>query len=275
MKFMKKIFIALLFFVFPFFVFAENELSAAGKKVIDSFFDLRMKLSTIGETEILLEYIDRFSEDNRDSILMLNAEELLVLDNFIVMEKYNYLYQKPGQDIVQHKILGDQMAKIEKFRNGRNDSCFSKYFLCTQADITSCYMGFSVKDIIKYGTKIRPYYEAAISIDGNFCYALMNIGQWYYWAPKIAGGSKSKCREFFERAVSSAKSDSEKYYAWTNYSQILFELDEKNESRKFLEQAMKICPESIFLKDVKKANELGMSIFQYNKKNSKLNEEDK
>ena len=105
--------------------------------LIDSFFDLRMNLSLIeeSETDKINSEIDSFAVKNKDKISVLSEIENLVLENFIIMEKYNYLYEKPGQAKVQHEILGNQLKKIESFveNNQINDA----YFFCTQADITS------------------------------------------------------------------------------------------------------------------------------------------
>ena len=169
--------------------------------LIDSFFDLRMNLSLIeeSETDKINSEIDSFAVKNKDKISDLSEMETIVLENFIIMEKYNYLYEKPGQAKVQHEILGNQLKKIESFveNNQINDA----YFFCTQADITSCYMGYSVGDVLKYGTSVRPLYEKALECNPNLSYALTNIGQWYYFAPGIAGGSKKKLYLILKKPV--------------------------------------------------------------------------
>lgn len=243
--------------------------------LIDSFFDLRMNLSLIeeSETDKINSEIDSFAVKNKDKISVLSEIENLVLENFIIMEKYNYLYEKPGQAKVQHEILGNQLKKIESFveNNQINDA----YFFCTQADITSCYMGYSVGDVLKYGTSVRPLYEKALECNSNLSYALTNIGQWYYFAPGIVGGSKKKTLSYFEKARECAVTDSQKYFADIFLSQLLFEKKEFERCNSLLSEAESVCPNSNYLKKIRSANQQGLSLFEYNRKKSSLDKESK
>lgn len=243
--------------------------------LIDSFFDLRMNLSLIeeSETDKINSEIDSFAVKNKDKISALSEMETIVLENFIIMEKYNYLYEIPGQAKVQHEILGNQLKKIELFveNNQINDA----YFFCTQADITSCYMGYSVGDVLKYGTSVRPLYEKALTCNPNLSYALTNIGQWYYFAPGIVGGSKKKTLSYFEKARECAVTDSQKYFADIFLSQLLFEKKEFERCNSLLSEAESICPNSNYLKKIRSANQQGLSLFEYNRKKSSLDKESK
>lgn len=273
---MKKLLAVVACFLMISIVHGED-MTDLGKSIIDSFFNLRAELTYLdsADPDSIIERIDRFSDDNADSIIELDAQEKIILENFIIMEKYNYLYELPGQDKVQQKILGEQRQKIEDFRAGRGDSAFDRFFLVTQGDVTSCYMGFSVSDVIKYGKTIRPLYESAIKADENFCYGLMNLGQWYYWAPGIAGGSKDKALTYLERAYKAAETDSQKFYACIFYSQLLFEKNRMEEAQKILGEADALYAGSRYVETVRKANSGGMSIYEYNRKKSKLNDKDR
>ena len=273
MKIFKTIFLSI-FFLNTTFSFSQD-MTKNTLALIDSFFDLRMNLSLIeeSETDKINSEIDSFAVKNKDKISVLSEIENLVLENFIIMEKYNYLYEKPGQAKVQHEILGNQLKKIESFveNNQINDA----YFFCTQADITSCYMGYSVGDVLKYGTSVRPLYEKALECNSNLSYALTNIGQWYYFAPGIVGGSKKKTLSYFEKARECAVTDSQKYFADIFLSQLLFEKKEFERCNSLLSEAESICPNSNYLKKIRSANQQGFSLFEYNRKKSSLDKESK
>jgi hypothetical protein len=263
-----------------FFAFAQSSFSGAAISLIDSFFDLRMKLSLTDEstdegTQKILSQIENFSAENSAQISALTEQEKIVLENFIVMENYNYLYEKDGQAKVQHEILKSQLEKIESFAEKNPAENLNEYFLCTWGDVTSCYMGYSVADVLKYGTSVRPHYEKALEKNSGFSYALTNIGQWYYFAPKMTGGSKKKSLEYFEKAYAASVSPSQKYFACIFLSQLLFENKEFDRCKKLLDEAESFCPGSFYLKKIRSANDQGLSLYEYNRKKSSLEKESK
>lgn len=241
--------------------------------LIDSFFDLRMELTSMEDTDQIIGAIDSFWENNSSQIKGLGQQEQLVMEAFCVMERYNYLYQLPGQDKVQHEELGKIRAKMEEFRGNKDNGEFSKYFLCTQADVTSCYMGYSVADVMKYGKSLKPLYESAVEKDPSFSYGLTNLAQYNFWAPGIAGGSKQKAIEYCKRAYDAASTTSQKFFAGIFYSQMLYETGKKDQCSQIMKQVQQLQPQSLYVRKILDANSQGMSLFEYNKKNSKLSKE--
>lgn len=272
---LNKVILIFAMMIFSSQIFAD--ISSGAKSLIDNFFELRMNLSkndyeTSEGRNLIIGQIENFKADNSAQLELLNEEENLVLENFFIMEVYNYLYKLPGQDKIQHEILGKQLEKLENFSK-KNKENLSAYFYCTMADVTSCFMGYSVSDVLKYGTKVKPLYEKALEKTPDLSYALTNIGQWYYFAPKITGGSKKKALNFFEKALQNAKTNAEKYFADIFLSQLLFENEEFVRAEELVNEAESFCPESFYIKTIKTANKNGISLYEYNKKNSALNEE--
>ncbi len=241
--------------------------------LIDTFFDLRMELTSMEDTDQIIGAIDSFWKNHSSEISGLGQQEQLVMEAFCVMERYNYLYQLPGQDKVQHEELGKIRAKMEEFRGKKTNEELSKYFLCTQADVTSCYMGYSVADVMKYGKSLKPLYESAVNKDPAFSYGLTNLAQYNFWAPGIAGGSKQKAIEYCQRAYSAASTTSQKFFAGIFYSQMLYETGKKDDCVKIMRQVQQLQPQSIYVRKILDANGQGMSLFEYNKRNSKLSKE--
>ena len=96
MKIFKTIFLSIFFLLNTTFSFSQD-MTKNALALIDSFFDLRMNLSLIeeSETDKIISEIDSFAVKNKDKIFALSEMETIVLENFIIMEKYNYLYEKP------------------------------------------------------------------------------------------------------------------------------------------------------------------------------------
>lgn len=278
MNFKKAGKIAFVFFIFAFLPvtsFCENSFCAG---LIENFFQLRMELSKIDDekedgTLQIISSIDNFIDSNKEVLNSLSPQEQLVMENFFVMEKYNYLYEKPEQKKNQQEILGRQLKKIETYVQKNSADNLHEYFLVTWGDVTSCYMGFSLSDVIKYGTTVRPRYEEALEKNPNLSYGLTNLGQWYYFAPKITGGSKKKSLQLFQKAKQNSVSPAENYFADIFLSQLLFENKEYGQCNELLEDAEKICDGSWYLKRIRDANDRGLSLFEYNRKKSSLNEE--
>ena len=257
--------------------FAVPDVSEETASLVDSFFDLRMNLSLIdGDTEPgmaeILAAIDDFAARNSEKIAALSEQDRIVIDNFIIMERYNYLYGKEGQAKMLREMLGAQREKCESFAKSAGDDALSSYFFCTWADITSCYMVFSISDVLKYATGIEPLYKKALQKYPDFSYILTNIGQYYYFAPKIAGGSKKKTLEFFEQARALAITDAQKYFADIFLSQLLYERKEFARCEELLSEAESFCHGSYYIAKIRRANENGLSLYQYNRKKSSLDE---
>ncbi len=271
----KKISILVFGILFSTICLAQEKLSQNAISLIDSFFELRMNLSKFSESETqeIIFTINNFSKENEEKIELCTEQEKIILENFIVMEKYNYLYEKPGQAKIQHQELFNSLQKIQDFADKHDESELDAYFFCTWADITSCYMGYSIKDVIKYGTSVKPLYEKALKENSKLSYALTNIGQWYYFAPGIAGGSKRKTLEYFKKAKNCAKSEPQIYFADIFLSQILFEQKDFSTCNELLKEATTFCPQSKYLLKIKEANSQGLSLFEFNRKKSSLNEE--
>lgn len=245
-------------------------LSFRAQQTVDDFMALRMRLTCDSGTQAILDKIDGFEKamDTSD----FTDEERLVMENFIVMERYNYIRNDDDQRKPLRAALknlrqrnADYLDAAEK--DGREAD---KWLLCTAADVTSCFISFSLGDVIKYGLGIKKLYQQAVSRDDNFSYGLTNIAQWYYWAPKMNGGSRSKAARCFERAVDAARNDAERFFALSFLSQWLFESGDKEGSSAALDAGEAICPGSKRLRQMRQANENGMSIFEWDKKRSKM-----
>lgn len=274
---MKKMNIKAVFILFcmllPTQVFSNNILSQNGQKLIDELWQIRFNTSISSKNEATLEIYDIFEKENAEKIAKLPEDEKLVLENLIIMERYNCVGGFPGEKKEERKTFGEQRKKIEKFVKSKDKNEINKYLFLTYGDIISYYMSFSLGDVIRYGLSVKPQYEKSLQQDENFSPGMINLGKWYYHVPVLFGGSKNKTAQLFEKAVNCAKNDAELYFALIDYSQILFEQNQKEESAKVLERAFEIAPNSAYLRLIQEQNEQNISLYTYNKNHTSILQE--
>ena len=119
----------------------------------------------------------------------------------------------------------------------------------------------------KGGKKLQ---EKALEQDESFSPVMINYGQWFFYSPRIFGGSREKTLYWQNKAVETARTKAEEFFARLYYSQSLFEEKKFEESRIQLEEAEKLCPQSCLVSLLAEQNAMGVSLNEYNKKKSKL-----
>ena len=160
----------------------------------------------------------------------------------------------------------NQIKKTADFINlsKSNGKTPNKWLLVNQGDLISFSLQFAtLSEAIKSGLEVKTYYEDALLQDDKMPFALVNLGMWYYFVPGIAGGDKQKTYEFVKKSVENARTSSEEYFSKIIYSQVIFELDKKDEAKTLLEEAKSLCPESQSISLMEKLNKLGISWIEY------------
>ncbi|MCQ2596916.1 MAG: hypothetical protein MJ181_03630 [Treponema sp.] len=273
---MKKTFLIFLLMISSLALFAQAGTSESFNNLIQNFFELRMNNSVFDskkESEKILSRINEFEASTKSQVEKLTEEERLVVESYIVNEKFGVIYEDKSKRDSLKEMMKTHFDKMEKFCAGKENSDLSSWFLVSRGDVTSCYMVFSAKDVMKYGMAVKPMYETAIEKDPDFFLPYMNLSQWYYYAPGIAGGSKKKGVSLCKEAYELSKTVPEKYYTSIFYSQMLFENKQKDEAAKILLEAEKCFPESTMVKIIKEQNAKGKSLFEYNKEKSDLSKD--
>ena len=243
---------------------------------IDEFMNLRMNLASYHSNKDALDRLNTFKKQNNTFIYeTCTPEETLIMENFILLEEYNYTNyagningDNEALKALYSKIIA-QHKKNEDWISQHSKTGVNKYLYATAADITACYMSMesSLSTTIKYGLLVKDYYEKAIAQDSKFSYALINLGQWHFFAPAIAGGGKNRARTYFEKAVNYARNKAELYFAKIYYSQLLFEQNDKK-SHSVLDEAETYCPSGTFISRIRNMNKNGISLFSYQINNS-------
>ena len=263
MKTKKTLLIALFSFLFI-NIHAQTTISANGQKYIDNFMKLRMELTANKEKKDAVKALNSYKASN--PYANYTNQEKLIIDSFYILEKYNYTWEEKGTEAALKKELISQADKNEAFiKNNKNNTSGWVYVLT--ADLYSCYMSYSpMSGAMKYGMTVKNYYQECLKIDPKNSYCLTHMGQWYYWAPGINGGSNKKALQSFKDAVTYARNDADRFYANMFLSQMYFELKDKASAKTYLSKAETIYPASETVKELKKYNAQGYSLFTYSKK---------
>ncbi len=269
-----KIRLYAVFFIFFLCLFMPAGLSAAAKisdkaqTEIDGFMTLRMNLAACKTPEEALSEIDSYHalHFTGADLTSFTGEEKLILENFEVLEIYNYMRKMKGKESEIKGLIRSQYEKNNDWLSAHKNETISKWLYCTAADMLSCNLSYaSVTAIMHDGLAVKTYYEKALEQDPDMSYALTNIAQWYYYAPAFGGGSKSKARSCFEQAVAHARTNAEIYYAKIFLSQYLFENEaQRGKSATLLADADAFQPGGHYVEWLRKINKAGFSLYYYN-----------
>lgn len=267
---MKRIFLTIFFVILSVFIYAEP--SSNEEKAINHFNDFRMELEQFSEPKLILEKISNYEQNlySQKEFQDFSSETKLILENMIFLEKVKNQVKLIENDKTAKKALKEKFSlQIDKTAKTildlqNSNKIPSKWLFTNQGDLISFSLQFAtLTQAIKSGLEVKTYYEQAINQDATMSFALVNLGMWYYYVPSIAGGDKEKTYQYLKKAVDSAKTLSEEYFSKIIYSQILFERENFQEAKKVLQEAKKICPNSIAIQTMEKLNNAGISWIEY------------
>ena len=264
---LKRFFIPLLVLFLSARVFA-SDISSAAQSKIDEFMKLRMDITACSTQQEALSKVEAFEKQFEGQKASFNREEVLIIENFIILEKYNSLSQMGTSSSTLRSMMKTRKETLEAYFKTSSRKQANKWLVCTYGDVLSCFMAFSVGDVLSCGLTVKDCYDSVIKEDPSFSYGLTNAAQWYYWAPGINGGSKKKAGQYFEKAVSGARNNAEKYFAEIFYSQYLLENKQPDQCSVHLTKAGTLCPASKTVKELKALNASGKSMFAASKEKS-------
>lgn len=247
---------------------AAAKISDNAQTEIDAFMTFRMNLAVCETAEDALAEIGayRVQHFSGADFASFTGEEKLILENFEVLEIYNYMRKVKGKESEIKDLICSQYSKNESWFSSHKDETINKWLYCTAADMLSCNLSYaSVTTIMHDGLAVKTYYEKALTQDPDMSYALTNIAQWYYYAPSFGGGSKSKAKSCFEHAVTYARTPAETYYAKIFLSQYLFEDEaQRGKSATLLADADVFQPGGHYVAWLRRINKAGFSLYYYN-----------
>lgn len=254
----------LVLFLFIGNIFSQEVLTAPAKKYIDDFMALRVTLTTYKDKTQAASQLEKYKNSNVYSDFSVQTK--LIIDTFYLLEKYNYIWENKANDNMLKTALLKQITLNEAFIE-KNPSKVNDWLYVLTADTMSCYMSYNpMGSALKYGMKVKDYYEKCLSINPKNSYCLTHYGQWFYWAPAINGGSKKKALNNFINAVTYSTTNADKFYAYLFLSQMYFDQKDSVSAKNNLAKAKTYCPNSEYIKEIEKYNLQGYSMFTYSKK---------
>ncbi|MDY5123663.1 MAG: hypothetical protein SPE59_07675 [Treponema sp.] len=263
----KKICILLSLFLISVNLFSKEKVSF--NFALETFLDLRVQLTGYEDRNKASDYLHSYWSDfwQKNELDSDSDQEKIILDNLFILEEYNYMWDNKANDDYFVSGFQKQIDISESYIAGH--SSVSSWLFSTTADLFSCIMTYNpVSGTIKYGLKIKEYYEKALNLDSKDAYALTHYAQWFYWAPAVSGGGKNKALKTLETALEISKKPCDVFYAEMFISQVLFDMKKYEESSVHLNNALKVYPESYYIKFLADINKQGYSMFVYNRKMS-------
>lgn len=262
----KQIISFIICFIFPFFSFSEISISDFDLKMMDDISDFRLSLSLSESCDEAVQKIDIYQENiNSEEIASkLSDEILLSINNILVWEKYNYLYEKDIAHPDLEPLIKNQYEVVKKFFKDNKKDIHNKWLYTTSGDILSCCMQFlPLTTAMHEGLTIKKFYDDGLEQDPGFVFCLNNIAQWYFYAPTINGGGHNRAMETLEHSVNSAKTIPEIFYSKVLLSQSLFEDKQYDACLALLSEAESLYPGTRCVKFYKRINQVGHSYFDY------------
>lgn len=279
----KRLFMFLVFLFINVFLFADEILSDYTQSKLDEFLDIRVEYKKSEEPETLQKIIE--AQDNCLKNLKENAkdyeQEYLILRGFYFMEIYDHSVNDENKAELR-KIMGEIMNQGFNCINKRSEDKISKWLYIVIGDVTCYYMTDSFTAVIHYGFKVKKMFEKAIKIDPYSIDANVSLAGWYFFAPRIFGGSNSKAEKLYKKAVEGAEKTNikgEKFVGYEYLSQFYFEKKKQKLCDEYLAKAEALNIGVYEINLIKKCNKAGYSLLKYMRNKTgideKLSEEEK
>ncbi len=268
-----RFFILCAVFTFVSAQFSAFALMPQTEKIIDGFLNLHAELTAEESNEIARSKIESYFESAKNLLPNEDAEQgMLLLDSLHLMESEPYPID--GDDPkAKNRAFGEQMKKNEAFISAHeDDGSISKWLYLFTGDVTSYYMTRSVASTFRHGMRVKKLYELALKKDPLLTNANINIGNWYFYAPRIFGGGTDKAGDCYELAHLSARTKGERYMSALVLSQFFFCEKQNDQYESLMNEAKKEVPNSKEIARIKKFNAQGISLFEYNRKKSGVDE---
>lgn len=268
----KKFFLGFvfLFFVSPFF--AQN-LNDDETGLIQKTLDARLHTRVFDNEDDAIKYMQDFRQSLEDSGELENVSEqtVLIIDNMINLEIYNYMYQKDMYSDNLKTFITDQYNKNVDFEETQKNVSYSPWYYFSRGDIYNSTMQFLAQSTaIKIGLQEKDDYDQLVESNPEMSFGLINTALWYFFAPGIGGGSKKTALSYFERSLKSAACDYERFYSRVYLSQVLFEDKNYDECSRLLKECDEILPENVYTAFIRFLNNNNYSLLTYTNNREKV-----
>ncbi len=272
-KFLTLIFSSV-FFAAGFLSFADGEISAWTEEKALEFVTLRVQLKNSKNLKKTAETLDQFEADalaQVESYAIDLEQEKLIFQTLVYIERYENFNSRSNR-AEYRKQAKELMKRNHHIIDSRGFEKTSKWTYYLSGDITSYYMTRSIPATLLYGLRVKSWYQEAIKKDKYMPMPNVSLGNWYFFAPGIMGGSKKTAGECYKRALEGAKVTGEKYLIYLYYSQYLFDKKDKK-AASYLEMAYDLNVGNKELNKITELNCMGTSYFEFMRTRAGIDEE--
>ena len=273
MNFIKsKSIVFILFTLFSSLSFADD-FSAYEMDIINQIQEFRFTTRALPSAQAAIDAI----ADYRKTLLTddvrskLSKEAELTADNLLVLEQYNYMYEKEMKSPDLEPFIKPQYEKIAAWDAEHPFDKANPYYILSSGDLTNSTMQFLPQGkAISLGVQEKKNYDMVVAKYPQLAFGLINAALWYYFAPPIGGGSMTKARDYFSRAAECAANNYEKFYAYVYYSQFLYENNDAEGCEKYLKMAEELSPSNRWTPFIRKMNKKSYSVLDYSNNRDKI-----
>lgn len=253
-------------------VFAAQIISDFTQQKFNEFSTLKIQLKSVDD-DAALEKISSVREAafaELPSYALDFEQERRILESIYFMESYEHLItpEKRGE---LRKIMKVHMNENIACLDSRAENERSPWLYLVCGDVTAYYMTRSIPATLLYGLRIKGWYEKSAEIDGGLSGAFLSLGNWLFYAPQPFGGKK-KALASYEKALAQAKNNGELYLAYEFLSQLYFEMKNSEKCAEYLQKAYNLNLGEKDLEKVRKCNDAGYSLYQYNRNRAGIDE---
>lgn len=270
---MKKFIISLLFIASVALAAAIPSLTKTEIETIEKIIDDRTAFTCYSNEEALAKAQKYLADVNAEAQKNGYSEQaMLIIDNMMATQLHSHMYEiNPKDKKIKEMLLPKIERDIQWLDSHKNDNGVSAYIYYTTAEVVSCGLSFmSLTEILSYGLKIYDFFAKAIELNPSLALAYSGIGQWYYHAPAISGGSTKKAYANFELAYQNATLKGEKFMANIYMSQMSYDQKKYDKAKEYLAAAEAIMPGTRLLKYIRKLNDAGYTYLYYTANREKV-----
>lgn len=250
-----------------------GEFTESEKQMINGVMEFRFKTRSFSSADEAISETKKYHESllEEDIQSQLGDEAKLVVDNLLVLQQYDYIYEKDADSPELEPFIVAQYEKIAAWNETHDVKSSNPYYILSSGDLINSTMRFlQQSQAIKLGLQEKKDYDYVVEAYPDLSFGFINTALWYYFAPAIGGGSTAKASRYFQRAVECAQNSYEKFYSCVYYSQFLYEKDDAEGCEKYLSEAEKMLPGSRYLSLIRRMNKIGYSVLDYSNNRQKI-----
>lgn len=270
-----RVMLRFFFFALVFFAFMQDKVFAASfteyeNSILEEIYRKRADARKCAS----FEEAQKFLKDFHDSILKegvqsrISDEARLTFDNLMILERWQCFWEiNPSMPGIKEMIWA-QYEKILSWNESHPFDEQNPYLKISSFDLINSTMQYlKQSQLIKLGLQEKKVCDDLVEKFPKMSIALLFTGHWYYNAPPIGGGSRSKARKLYVRAVENASNDYERYFANIYLSQSTLAQEgvgmDNETYRKSIAAAEAAIPRTFYIEFIKKLNEAGVNLYEY------------